>query len=495
MSAASVRRLTPNPATIGVSQKRPTIATVSENKTAAPLQLSPDEMRSVGYRVIDLLVEHFAEMRDGPIGAKGTAAELLPLLSGPPSETPTDPHALLARLEKDVFRNILHVDHPRFFAFVPGPGNFVSTMADALASGFNVFNGTWLGGSAAAAIELSVIEWFRGFCGLPETARGLFVSGGSAANLTALHAARTTKLGDRIDGATIYFSDQTHYSVERALRVIGFTPKQFRKIPSDDLYRLPLEALRNAVNEDKAAGLRPFCVIANAGTTNTGAVDPLPQLADFCVEEKLWLHADGAYGAASVICDRGREKLAGLERVDSLSLDPHKWLFQPFECGCVLVRDAAHLKSAFQLMPEYMRDVHRNTVEINPADYGIQLSRGFRALKVWLSMNTFGLGAFRDAVTRGFELAEFAERELRKRAHCEILSPAEMAIVAFRFGKDDALQTKLVEQMLADGFAFLTSTTLKGKTALRLCTINPRTTEEEIVQTIDRLEKFALSSL
>jgi aromatic-L-amino-acid decarboxylase len=465
---------------------------VIEKPFPARLELSPDEMRRLGYRVVDILVQHFAGMRDGPVGAKGEPRELMARLAGPPSETPTDPHELLARLEKEVFPNTLHVDHPRFFAFVPGPGNFVSTMADALASGFNVFNGTWLGGSAAAAIELTVIDWFRTFCGFPEKAGGLFVSGGSAANLTALHAARATKLGDAIQDATIYFSDQTHYSVERALRVIGFAREQFRKIPSDDRYRLPPESLREAIRADKNAGRRPFCIVANAGTTNTGAVDPLVELADLAAQENLWLHADGAYGAATVLCDRGREKLAGLERVDSLSLDPHKWLFQPFECGCVLVRDAARLKSAFQLMPEYMRDVHRNTAEINPADYGIQLSRGFRALKVWLSMNTFGLAAFRDAITHGFELAEFAECELRTRRNCEILSPAEMGIVAFRFGNDDALQTKLVDLMLRDGFAFLTSTTLKGVTALRLCTINPRTTKDDIVQTIDRLEKFAL---
>jgi aromatic-L-amino-acid decarboxylase len=464
---------------------------VNEKPSPLRLELSPDEMQRLGYRVVDLLVQHFAAMRDGPVGAKGKPEELMARLSGLPSEMPTDPHALLSRLEKDVFPNNLHVDHPRFFAFVPGPGNFVSTMADALASGFNVFNGTWLGGSAAAAIELNVIDWFRGFCGFPETAGGLFVSGGSVANLTALHAARRARLGDAIEGATIYFSDQTHYSVERALRVIGFAREQFRKIPSDDRFRLSLESLREMIRSDRNAGLRPFCIVANAGTTNTGAVDPLPQLADLCAEENLWLHADGAYGAATVICERGREKLAGLDRVDSLSLDPHKWLFQPFECGCVLVRDVAHLKSAFQLMPEYMRDVHRNTAETNLADHGIQLSRGFRALKVWLSMNTFGLTAFREAVTRGFELAEFAERELRTRRDCEILSPAEMGIVAFRFGKNDDLQTRLVDLMLRDGFAFLTSTTLKGVTALRLCTINPRTTEQDIILTIDRLEKFA----
>ena len=449
-------------------------------------------MRRLGYRIVDLLVEHFATMRDKPVGAKGKPGELLNCFGGNPPETPTDPQELLTRLETDVFPNNLHVDHPRFFAFVPGPGNYISTMADALASGFNVFNGTWLGGSAAAAVELTVIDWFRGFCGFPETAGGLFVSGGSAANLTALHAARATKLGDQIQNAVIYFSDQTHYSVERALRVLGFAREQFRKLPSDDQFRLPLESLRETIRADKESGLRPFCVIANAGTTNTGAVDPLSALADLCASEGMWLHADGAYGAAAILCERGREKLAGLDRVDSLSLDPHKWLFQPFECGCVLARDAAQFKSAFQIMPEYMRDVHRNTAETNPADYGIQLSRGFRALKVWLSMSTFGLAAFRDAITRGFELAEFAERELRRRSNCEILSPAQMAIVAFRFGQDDAVQTRLVESMLRDGFAFLTSTTLKGVTALRLCTINPRTTEQDIVETIDRLEKFAL---
>jgi aromatic-L-amino-acid/L-tryptophan decarboxylase len=464
---------------------------VNDNGTPSRLELSEEEMRRFGYRVVDLLVRHFAGMRDAPVGAKKEPAELLGRFGENPPETPTDPHELLARLERDVFPNNLHVDHPRFFAFVPGPGNYISTMADALASGFNVFNGTWLGGSAAAAMELAVIGWFRRFCGFPETGGGLFVSGGSAANLTALHSARATKLGDRIDNATIYFSDQTHYSIERALRVIGFAREQFRKIQSDDGFRLPIESLREAIRADREAGLRPFCVVANAGTTNTGAVDPLPELADLCAEEGLWFHADGAYGAASVICERGRQKLTGLDRADSLSLDPHKWLFQPFECGCVLLRDAAQMKSAFQLMPEYMRDVHRNTAETNPADYGIQLSRGFRALKVWLSINTFGFAAFRDAVTRGFELAEFAEKELRRRRNCEILSPAEMAIVAFRFGQEDALQTKLVDLMLRDGFAFLTSTTLKGRTALRLCTINPRTTEQDIIETIDRLEKFA----
>src|SRR5207248_10468897 len=209
-------------------------------------------------------VRHFADGRNEPVGAKGAPGDLIARFAGAPPEEPTDLRQLLARLEKDVFPNNLHVDHPRFFAFVPGPGNFVSTMADALVSGFNIFNGTWLGGSAAAAVELNVIDWFRGFCGFPETAAGLFVSGGSAANLTALHAARATKLGDQIQNATVYFSDQTHYSVERALRIVGFAPGQFRKIPSNDSFCLPVEALRDAIRSDRKAGLHPFCIVANA---------------------------------------------------------------------------------------------------------------------------------------------------------------------------------------------------------------------------------------
>ena len=455
------------------------------------IALSREEMREFGYRVVDLLAEHFATVQDGPVGAKADPAQMISLFDRDPPENGRDPNELLAQLERGVFPHNLHVDHPRFFAFVPGPNNFVSTMADALAAGFNIFNGTWLGGSAAAAVELGLVRWFCRICGFSTGAGGLFVSGGSMANLTGLVAARHSLLQDRVAGATVYFSDQTHSSVERALRVIGFAPEQMRKLESDDNFRLSIQNVRAAIADDRAKGLRPFCVIANAGTTNTGAVDPLDELADLAAKEKLWLHIDGAFGAAAVLSERGREMLRGLERADSISLDPHKWLFQSFECGCVLVRDAALLKSAFQIKPDYLRDVHRRIEEFNPCDYGVQLTRSFRALKVWLSLQTFGLAAFRKAIARGFELAELAERELRARKGWEILSPAQMATVCFRFGNSDELQTQLVDVMMKDGHALLTSTTLRDAVALRLCTINPRTTEEDIIGTVERLDKFA----
>jgi glutamate/tyrosine decarboxylase-like PLP-dependent enzyme len=455
------------------------------------IALSRDEMREFGYRVVDLLADHFANVQDGPVGTKADSEKLIPLFDVDPPETGRNPNELLAQLARDVFPNNLHVDHPRFFAFVPGPNNFVSTMADALAAGFNIFNGTWLGGSAAAAVELGVVRWLSRVCGFPESAGGLFVSGGSMANLTALVAARNALLCDRTEGATIYFSDQTHSSVERALRVIGFLPEQLRKLPSDENFRLSIQTLRKAFDGDRAKGLRPFCVIANAGTTNTGAIDPLNELADLVAKEKLWLHIDGAFGAAAVLSERGKKMLPGIARADSISLDPHKWLFQSFECGCVLVRDVALLKSAFQIKPDYLRDVHRNVEEFNPGDHGVQLTRSFRALKVWLSLQTFGVAAFREAITRGFELAEIAERELRARKGWEILSPAQLATVCFRFGKSDEVQTQLVDLMMKDGYALLTSTELRGIASLRLCTINPRTTEQDIVETVSRLDQCA----
>jgi aromatic-L-amino-acid decarboxylase len=469
---------------------------LKKEKQAAPVDrfrigLSRKEMREFGYAIVDLLAEHFAGGRSERVGAKSDAAKLIPMFDCDPPESGRDPSELLSQLERDVIPNNLHVDHPRFFAFVPGPNNFVSVMADALAAGFNVFNGTWFGGSAAAAVELGVVRWLCRTCGFPNTAGGLFVSGGSMANLTALVAARHALLQDRTEGAIVYFSDQTHSSVERALRVIGFLPEQLRKLPSDESFQLSIETLRDAIKSDRAKSLRPFCVIANAGTTNTGSVDPLNELADLAAKEKLWLHVDGAFGAASILSERGRALLGGLERADSISLDPHKWLFQSFECGCVLVRDVALLKSAFQITADYLRDVHRDAEQFNPCDHGVQLTRSFRALKVWLSLQTFGLAAFREAITRGFELAEIAERELRSREGWEILSPARMATVCFRFGKSDNVQTKLVDATMDDGYALLTSTTLRGAVALRLCTINPRTTDDDVIGTIDRLDKLA----
>jgi glutamate/tyrosine decarboxylase-like PLP-dependent enzyme len=462
------------------------------------LELSAEEMRGLGYRIVDQIVEHFETLASKPVTHVSPRVELEAELREPLPEEPAPVDSLLDQLRRVVWPNIGNTQHPRFFAFIPSPSNFVSVMADALAAGFNPFAGNWLEGSGPAQIELVTIDWLREMCGLPETAGGLFVSGGSMANLTALAAARLAMLDERSDDAVIYFSDQTHNSIGKALRVLGFAREQIRALPSDENFRLPVESLRMAVAEDKASGKRPFCVVANAGTTNTGAVDPLDQLADLCERENLWLHVDGAYGAAACLVERGRKLLAGIERADSLSLDPHKWLFQPFEIGCVLLRDARLLKKSFNTMTGILEDTKRaEEEEINYYDYGVQLTRSFRALKLWLSIKAFGAAQFREAINYGFDLAEFAENILRQSGRWRIVSPATMGIVTFRYVAEacseseiDEIHRRMVEMMAEDGFAFANSTILRGHNVMRFCTINPRTTKDDVQATIQQLELF-----
>jgi aromatic-L-amino-acid decarboxylase len=456
------------------------------------LEFSPERMREIGYLVVDRIVEHLATLRDQPVGAKGDPASLLAAYAHPAPEQGMEFEAVLEQLERDIFPNSMHVNHPRFLSYVPGPGNFVGAMADALISGYNIFAGTWISGSGPAAVELATIEWLRELCGMPKRTGGLFVSGGTMANLTALAVARHVKLGERPEGATVYFSDQAHSSLEKALRVIGVPAANARKIPTGPDYRLPMNELAKWIAEDQAAGKKPFCVIASAGTTNTGAIDPLPELSAFCRQQDLWLHIDGAYGAAAMISERGRKLLTGIELADSLSLDPHKWLFQPFEIGCVLMRDIAHLRDTFRILPEYLKDTQQHSAEFNFTDHGLQLTRSFRALKLWMSIKVFGMAAFRAAIDRGFAQAEFVEARLRTMPGWEIVTPAHMGIVCFRYASaDDAAHLRLVQKVLRDGFSLITSTVLRERSVLRTCTINPRTTNDDIEQSLERLNLLA----
>lgn len=458
-------------------------------------------MRELGHRVVDLVVDHLVRIREEPAARRGRRADLEAALREPIPESGSDPRLVLDRVTREILPWTARVDHPRFFAFVPGPGNYVGFLADALASGFNVFAGTWLGASGPAMVEIVTVDWLRKLCGLPEGSGGLFVSGGSMASLTALAVARETKLGARIADGVAYASDQTHSAVARALRVLGLGPGQLRLMEVDEGFRLRPGDLARAIAEDRAAGRIPFCVIANAGTTNTGAVDPLPELADICAAEGLWLHADAAYGGGALLSDRGRLALAGIERADSLALDPHKWLFQPFEIGCVLVRDGRLLAEVFRTRPDYLRDVHRpgeEQQEVHFSDLGVQLTRGFRALKLWMSLQVFGVAAFREAVERGIANAELAEARIASSGRWRIVSPARLGTVAFGWAPEgasdeeaDAVTHGLAETSLADGFAFLSSTMLRGRPALRMCALNPRTTEADIMDTIDRLETLA----
>ena len=435
------------------------------------LSLPPDEMRRLGYRVVDRIVDHFEHVGELPPIRVGDAGELRAALGGPPPEAPGDAGEALDALFDQVLPYLQHGDHPRFFARIGSPSNYASVLADAAAAGLNVFAGSWTGGSGPATVELVVLEWLRELCGLPEASEGVLVSGGSVGSLVALAAARTARHG----AGAAYVSSQVHASVPRALRLLGVACEV---VPARADCRLAAADVRAAL----AAGPPAFCVVATAGTTSTGAVDPLEELAALCREQGLWLHVDGAYGGPAVLCGA----LTGLEHADSLVLDPHKWLFQPYEVGCVLVREPGLLERTFALSGAYLRDTAGGEVDFR--DRSPQLTRTSRALKLWLSLRVFGLAAFREAVAHGIALAEHAEAALRARPGWEIVSPAQLAIVCFRRDGDDALQTATAEAMVRDGFAAPSTTEVGGRVALRLCTINPRTTFEDVDRTIERME-------
>jgi aromatic-L-amino-acid/L-tryptophan decarboxylase len=461
------------------------------------LQLSRDAMLTLGYDIVDMIVAHIEDLRKKPVLRITDRMSLESRLREPLPERGVDVGTVIRQLQQDVFSNIMHNDHPRCFSLIPSPSNFVSAMADALASGFNVIAADWLEASGPSEVELITVDWLRQLFGLPQGAGGLFVGGGSMANLISLRTARRVMLGEKTAGAVVYCSDQTHSSVERALQVLGFERAQLRKLPSDHSFRLSVASLKREVGSDRAAGRVPFCVIANAGATNTGAVDPLLEIAELCKQEGLWLHVDGAYGAPAVLCEKGRSLLQGLELADSLTVDPHKWLFQPVEIGCVLIRDVRLLKDTFAVHPEYLKDLETSGEEINFCDYGIQLSRSFRALKLWMSLKVFGLSAFREAVARGFALAEFAETLLRATPCWEIVTTASMGIVTFRFVPEkpslketDEINERIVDEAFKEAFATVSSTKLHDRKVLRLCTINPRTTEDDIRQAVSHLEDF-----
>ncbi len=461
----------------------------------AGLGMSADDMQRLADAASRRLIERIGRLRGERPWRGATRAELEPLLREPAPEEGRDPVAVLERALDDVLPVAARVDHPRFFAFVPSAPTWPGVIADFVAAGHNIFQGTWLGSAGPSALELVVLDWFREWIGYPEGAGGLFTSGGSAAILDALVAAR--EYHSAPGRPAIFLSDQSHSALERAARIVGVRPEGVFRIPSDDDFRLPVTALAAAVGRARAQGFVPIAVCANAGTTNTGAVDPLAAIAGFCREQGVWLHVDAAYGGFAVLCERGRELLAGIAEADSISLDAHKWLFQPFEAGCVLVRDVRTLERAFSVQPEYLQDTRLGSEQVNFADRGYQLTRSFRALKVWMSIQTFGLRRFREAIAQGIELADRAGRYVRTSAALELLSPPSLGIVCFRFrprgaewppAKLDALNEALQARVIGSGTAMISSTRLRGAYCLRLCIMSHQTDWSDVEATLSFIE-------
>jgi aromatic-L-amino-acid/L-tryptophan decarboxylase len=448
-----------------------------------PLGLPEAEMRRLGYWVVDQVVEHFQSGADGPAVRTSSPVELRAALGGEVPTEPGDPMAAMQLLVDVALANMQHGDHPRYFSRVPGPASFAGVLGEWLGTGFNAIAASWKGGSGPATVELVVLDWLRSLLGMPEGSEGVLASGGSLANTTALAAARQAA-GDGV----AYLSDQTHSSIARGLLAMGFAPEMVRVIGTGDDLRLTADLVAAQLAGDRAAGRRPGFVVATAGTTNTGAVDDLIGLADLCAAEGMWFHVDGAYGAPAALCDRGRSVLTGIERADSLVLDPHKWLFQPYDVGCLLVRRPGVLDATFHMTPEYLLDVRGETAEVDFRNRSLELSRRSRALKIWLTFHTYGLDRISAAIEHGILLAEAAERMLAADARFELVTPAQLGIVTFELrGASHEQHTARAEALGRDGYAAVTTTRLHRRSVLRLCTINARTTEHDIANTLERL--------
>ncbi len=448
------------------------------------LGMSPQEMRRLGHKVVDRIVDRL-EQRDNEAAIKtGDPDTLRQLLGGAVPEQPMDAEASLDLLADIALSHQQHGDHPRYFARVPGPAAFAGILADWLGTGFNTIAASWAGASGPATIELIAIDWLAQLLGLPEQTEGIFMSGGSMANLTAFATARS-----EIGNGCVYLTSQTHSSLKRNLTALGYEEAMIRLIDTDDHWRMSFDKLEVAVVADRQAGRKPTMVVASAGTTNTGAIDPLEDIARLCQQHDMWFHVDGAYGAPAAMTERDRAHFAGLEKADSVVLDPHKWFFQPYDIGACLVTRPGALERYHAVTPEYLKDVQLGGQAVNFGNRSLELTRRSRALKVWMSLRTYGAARFRQAIERGSELAEFAEAELRRHPETwEVVTPAQIGIVCFALKNGSAEIHSERAQALADsGYACVTSTRLGERSVLRLCTINPLTTEDDIRETIRRL--------
>lgn len=471
------------------------------SKDSHKLELSKEEMKQLGYQAIDAIVDHFDTQNDKTPVSIASRAEMDHLFLETAPENPTNANEILNFVLGEVLPNSNIVTHPKSYSFVPGPSNYVSVIGDILATGFNVFAGGWVGSPAAAELEIVTMNWLLKLFKFPaKKGGGIFTSGGSMANLTALVTARRQRCGDDFSKAIIYMSDQAHSSNIKAIRVLGFKKEQIRIIPTDLEFKMAINKLKNAIAKDKLEGLFPFCIIASAGTTNTGTVDPLNAIATICKKDHIWFHIDGAYGGAAILSQLGKKALSGIEKADSLTIDPHKWMFQPYEMGCLLVRNHKWLSETFSEKPEYLRDIEGNASEINFYDHGIQLTRRFRALKLYMSVKTFGLSAFRKAIDYNITLAEQVENKLRESANWEVISPATLAVINFRYHPINSnLTEKQIDQLnqyISEGVvkskeALLVTTILQNQVVLRMCLINPRTTLQDIQDTLLQCEQLA----
>lgn len=454
-----------------------------------PLELSSDSLREALDLMTRFVREEVDSLESQPSADVAGAEDLARTFVESPPSGPQTLEAILERL-RPAIRKTFNTAGPGYLAFIPGGGIMSAAIADFIATSTNRYVGVRPPAPALAQIEETAIAWLAQLMGYPETAGGILTSGGSLSTLSAIVAAREAHLPDDFSRGTIYISEETHYCVPKAARIAGFRDSQIRRIGVDSRRRIDVNALAHTVEADRLKGLQPFMIIANVGSTNTGAIDPIPKLLAIARSQSMWLHADAAYGGFFRLAKGGPELMPDIEACDSITLDPHKGMFLPYGTGCLLVLRPQTLKRAHSMDAEYLHDV-RAQASFNFSDLSPELSRDFRGLRIWLPLVLHGLHAFKDAIEEKLLLTRWAYDRLRADPRLEILDEPQLSVIAFRLKVDgpdaDRLNEDLMQRVNLRGRVFLSSTRLDGRYTIRICVLSFRTHMDRVRDVVEAI--------
>ena len=448
----------------------------------SPFDPPLEQMRAMGGNVVDLLSRFIDERYDAPTSDYADVEQLLTRLAAAPPTDGSDLQGLLDLVERAA-RKGFDTANPGFVGYIPGGGLYASALADFIACVVNRYTAIAAPAPALVQLEASVLRWLCDTFGLPAGSQGVLTPGGSMSTLSAVVAARSARLGEDFRGACVYVSDEVHHCVAKAAQIAGLPRDAVRVLPTDDSLRLEPQALRAAIVSDRAAGRVPLMAVASAGTINTGVVDPIDAIADVCAEQDVWFHVDGAYGGFFQLTDRGRTALKGIERADSIVLDPHKGLFLPYGTGCLLVRDGEALRAAHEVGAHYLPRPSENPALPDFSSYTPELTRDFRGLRLWLPLHLHGTQAFVDALDEKLDLARWLHAELSAIPSLELAEGPDLSLVAFRPRTGDA--DGLLDRINGTGRVWLSSSPVRGRTFLRMCVLSHRTRHDRLQEAVD----------
>ncbi len=460
--------------------------------TGYPLDPSPEQMREMGEAALGYVVDFLARRGDAPASAFEGAVEAADARRASPPETGGEFPPLVDLME-DIASHSADNAGPGFLAYIPGGGLFASSLADLLSTTIDRYVNLWGEAPVAAQIENNVVRWVCDLFSFGPDSRGVLTSGGSMANFSAIVAARADRLPEDFLSGALYVSEHVHASVTKAAMLAGFPVRNVRTVPADGALRMDVDALARMVAEDRAAGLAPFAVVASAGTTNTGAIDPIRAIADLATREGLWLHVDGAYGGFFQLTERGRVRFDGIDRAESITLDPHKGMFLPYGTGALVVREGQKLRDAHHVgTSAYLQDLAADAHIPNFAEYSAELSRDFRGLRVWFPLVLHGVSAFREALDEKLDLAEVLYEGLLEDPNLEVPWAPDLTVVVFRLRDgDDEANRQLLTAINAGKRVFLSSTVLHGRFTIRACILSHRTHRDRVDECIEIVRKAA----